>query len=230
MDKKNIIIIVLSILLVIASTILVIKITKNNSSETKKEDVIVKNENINSFEITGCDKECDKVFRFNDNTLNIVKTSEGNYDILFNDYAVFSSAKTPYLGNHIYTFDDTILIETKDEYGTIKLMKYTLGDFNAKEYNTLEDEFWYIKSTSLKDNKITLNVSRFSKEYTFADINNKVLVDLKECLDFKEFSERDAEKELEVSYDNQTFSKPKVLSTKKLNEIAQYQGMCNESE
>ena len=224
MDKKNIIIVIECILLIIVSSILFAKI---NCEDT--EDLVIGNDNFNVFDVSECEKgACNKEFRFNDNVLVIDKESDGKFDVIFNDYIVYTSLGTPYIGSKIFTFDSSIVFEIKDKNGNITLKEYTIGDFEASNVDFGDDlNFWYIKSVSVNNNTFTLNVSRLVNEDTFLDINNEVETDMKTCDHFKEFEARDAEQTFTVEYKDGKFGIPEGSNTKKLNELTKYSSLCN---
>lgn len=224
MDKKNIIIVIECVVLIIVSAILINKITKD------EPEVEVANSQYSVFDMSECEKgSCEKEFKFNDNTININKESAGNFEIKYNDYVIFASAKTPYIGSKFYTFDDTVLFEVKDENGNITLKKYTIGEYEATNYELGEEnKLWFIKSTSSKDNKMTIVTSRLVTDTSFMDADNEAVTDMVTCMNYREFDDRDAEQTFTFEYADGKFTEPKSTGVKKLNELSKYSSLCNQ--
>ena len=221
MDKKNIIIIVLTVLIIIASTVLIVKIIDKEKPDT----VIERNDKYNVFDLSECEsKACEKKFSFLGNDLVVQKENAGGFKIIFNDYEIYASASIPYIGNAIYTFQDDVLFPIKDEDKNIKIMKYSIGKYEAEQLSLEQDDAWYVKSISSKDNVLTINTSKFIREDTME--YTQAFIDIKSCNEFSEFSGRDVEKVFEVVYKDGAFSKPKEVSSKKLSEISKYSSLC----
>ena len=225
MEKKNIIILAECVILVIVSSILISKI---NCEDT--EDLVIGNDSFNVFNISECEKgACNKEFRFNDNVLVVDKESSGKFDIKFNDYIVYTSLGTPYIGSQIFTFDSSIVFEIKDKNGNITLKEYTIGDFEALNVDLGDDlNLWYIKSVSVNGNTFTLNASRLVSKNSFMDVNNEVETDMKTCAHFKEFEDRDAEQTFTVEFTDGKFGIPTGSNTKQLKDLSEYSSLCNQ--
>ena len=225
MDKDKIIIIVLSVLVAIMASILCIKSIKVLEDKKGKNSVSVQKYNIYDLEECLTDN-CDKKFRFLDNEIEVIKSSDGSYKILYNDYELFASADKPYLGNTLFTYEDSIIFTTRDEKNNLKIMKYSPGNFEAEEIEF--DKYWFIKEVNSKDNVMTVKASRFINNLSLADVKNETFVDISECLDYKEFEETEVEGTFEIVYKDGAFSKPNEISKKKLNEFGKYSSLCPE--
>ena len=224
MDKKNIIIIILSILLVIASGVLIVKIYNRYADD---KNIIISNGDYNVFPLENCVKgKCDKTFLFSDNEIKIHKESSGSYEITYNDYVIYASADKPFLGDAIYTFEDSLLFSVQDEDGNLKIMKYQMGNFEAEEISIGVDDYWYIKSISAEDDTITIQGSRFLKDNQFLDIQNEATVEINECHLFQEFSEREAEAVYQIRYKDGAFQNAELISTSLLGDNKKYSSLC----
>ena len=219
--KKDIIIIVLCILILILASILVTKIVVKNQT-------VVLNEKYNVLNLEKCvNKACNKSFEFNDNELTVKKNGDSSYEITYNDYVIFASADKPYIGDAIYTYEDSLLFPVKDENGNIRLMQYQMGNFSSEEIHFGEDDFWYVKKVDSKENEMTVEVSRFFQKNTFVDMPNEAFVEIDACNLYQEFQDRDASMTYVIRYQDGKFSEPKLKSTKKLNEFSDYSSLCN---
>ena len=222
MDKKNVVIIILSFLLALACLLLGILLVN------KKNNHIELNGKYNVLDLTKCvNRACDKTFYFNDNELNIKKYSNKSYTMTYNDYVIFASEDKPFLGDAIYTYEDSLLFPVKNEDGNIRLMQYQMGNFTSEEIHFGEDDFWYVKSVDSKENEMTVEVSRFFKDNTFVDMPNEAFVEIDACNLYQEFQDRDASMTYVIRYQDGKFSEPELKSTKKLNEFSDYSSLCN---
>ena len=219
--KKNVIIIILGILVLILASVLVTKIASKNQT-------VVMNEKYNVLNLEKCvNKACNKSFKFNDNELTVKKNGDTSYEITYNDYVIFASADKPYIGDAIYTYEDSLLFPVKDENGNIKLMQYQMGNFTSEEIHFGEDDFWYGKKVESKENEMTIEVSRFSKKNTFVDMPNEAFVKIDACNLYQEFQDRDASMTYVIRYQDGKFTEPELKSTKKLKEFSEYSSLCN---
>ena len=154
------------------------------------------------------------------------KRSDGGYEINYNDFVIFASADKPYIGDKIFTFEDSLLFTVKDDEGNLKLMMYTPGSFTSEKIIVGDDDYWYIKSVDSKDNKLIIKVSRFVRGDEFIEIENEAPVEINECHFYEQFRDREAERKYEIEYSNGKFNEVKLVSTSKLSKLKKYSALC----
>ena len=217
-NYKDIIIVILGILFVILVVLTIIKFKKSDLEEIAS--------NYNTYDISDCAKgKCSKEFKLGDNVLNIDKNSDESYEIKYNDYVIFSAIDVPYIGNNIYTFNDSLLFTTHDENDNLTLYRYDIGNAEATKIELPED-YWFIKKIDVNNEKVTISTTRFIKGDSFLDEANEAYVDITSCFDFREFEERRAEQIFEFTYLENEISPIKGIAVKNLSELSKYSNLC----
>ena len=143
--------------------------------------------------------------------------------------SIFSSVDIPYIGDSLYTFDDTILFAVTYEDNIVKMYKYSLGNSEPTEIE-LPEEKWFIKKINVENEKVTVYTSRFMEDKGFLDYDNDVFVNIAKCFDFREFEDRVAEQTFEFRYVDKKFTAVKSIGFKKLGELEEYSKLCKNSE
>lgn len=223
MNKKKKIIVILSIALVIFVIITILGIIINKGKN--------KYIRFNEFDISECiNKECNKTFKFNKNTLNITNDKYNNYIIKINDVEkIIGSNGYPELGKTIYTFDDSVLIEqTLSEFNKdLSIISISGNDMiisrltdenyivpTGFEYKDILDE----KGTA-KGKEIIMTGSNFIDENTFLFASSpNAMVILNDCETYEKNKDKVVSGVYRIKYLDNKFSEIEVVSETKLKD------------
>ena len=206
--------------------------------------IFLKYDKFSIIDISECiNKECDKIFKFNSNTLTIKNDINNNYSIKINNKkTIVGTYGFPKLGNNIYTFDGLIMIEQSiDEY--VKVLLFY--DVNGEEKNISELEensklflnSYQVKDIkdkkgNIKDIEIILYGTRFVNDDTFYfGIDDGDVAKLDSCEAYEKNKEKIVTSTYKIKYiGNNKFSEIEKISETKLEDYKEkdFSILCNE--